>query len=243
MERILTAAQDDDDRTQAHAFAEVRHPRPCAGQDGPRRGRSRARLGLLMMHPAIVEAEKNSSPWVLSAYNGGLHAALSAQKPTGPRLPPPSRLSPPPLHALPGPRRPACTPWAPTTSARVAKSSPCLPCLACLASPRLQACLYALGAYNKCLGDAITRAEDVEEDAAAERRQAAAEFDQVFEEKSTYMRRASAAEVGGLFLRWRWWCEARGGGGGGGDEGMAAVGDVEFLSPRLGPLLLRRPSP
>ncbi|KAL4437091.1 hypothetical protein ABPG75_004230 [Micractinium tetrahymenae] len=59
-----------------------------------------------------------------------------------------------------------------------------------------EACLYALGAYNKCLGDAITRAEDVEEDAAAERRQAQAEFRQVYEEKSGYMRRASAAEVG-----------------------------------------------
>ena len=58
-----------------------------------------------------------------------------------------------------------------------------------------QACLYALLAYNTCLGQAITAAEDAAEDRAAEAAQHAQEFAQLYSEKATYMRRTAAAEA------------------------------------------------
>ncbi len=61
----------------------------------------------------------------------------------------------------------------------------------------LQACLYCVGAYNQCLGEAVTRAEDAEEDRQAEAAQHANEFSQLYGEKAAYMKRTAAAEVGG----------------------------------------------
>lgn len=48
-----------------------------------------------------------------------------------------------------------------------------------------------MGALNKALGDAVTRAEEAEEDAAVR----AGEFQQLLSEKVAYMRRGAAAEV------------------------------------------------
>ena len=59
----------------------------------------------------------------------------------------------------------------------------------------LQACLYAIGAYNSCLGEAETRAADAQEDANAASAQADQERRQLVEEKMNYMKQASAGVV------------------------------------------------
>ncbi|PSC70602.1 hypothetical protein C2E20_5946, partial [Micractinium conductrix] len=58
-----------------------------------------------------------------------------------------------------------------------------------------QACLYAIGAYNSCLGEAETRAADAQEDANAASAQADQERRQLVEEKMNYMKQASAGVV------------------------------------------------
>lgn len=64
----------------------------------------------------------------------------------------------------------------------VSPSGLALPCDG--SPPSLQAALYALLAYNKCLGQAITAAEDAEEDRLAQEQQQAALFQQLFDEKA-----------------------------------------------------------
>ncbi|PSC67025.1 Kinesin KIF3A, partial [Micractinium conductrix] len=114
----------------------------------------------------LLAATRSVADWVVEA------AEAEASTPAGQPLPL--------LQILPGPEEICCE-----------RDSQ----MAALELAALKACLYAIGAYNSCLGEAETRAADAQEDANAASAQADQERRQLVEEKMNYMKQASAGVV------------------------------------------------